>query len=49
MLSAVSAAGVNRFFQNGRDDATLVQVWTVRVRRVDPPIGEDSTVAVACI
>ena len=48
MFGTVSTAGINRFFQDGRDDTALVRVRTVHVRWVDPPIGEDSSMAVAC-
>lgn len=48
VFGAVPAAGVHGLFQYGSNDSTLVGAWGVHVRRVDPPVGEDGTMTVAC-
>ena len=47
MVCAVSTACINRFLQDGRDNSAFVGARTAHIRRVDPPVGENGTVAIA--
>ena len=47
MLCAVPAACLHGLSEDWCDDSTLVRPLVVYVRRIDPPVGVESAVAVA--
>ena len=49
MFSTVLATGVHGLFEDWWYDPALIRVRAVHVGRVDPPVGEDGTEAVASV